>query len=144
MCEVSAVRQIHRQKGIARFEQCHKDSHIRLGTGMGLDVDMLGPEQFFGSVSCQIFGYVDILTTAVVAATGITFGVFVGENRSDGFLNRSGSVVFRSDQLQPFLLTTHFVLHGLENFRIYVLQRTHGGTFLIVQFLVDIFQSKGQ
>lgn len=79
---------------------------------MGLNVGVIGPEQFLGAVDGQLFNHVDVFAAAVVTLARITFGVFVGEYRALSFHHRWAGVVFRSDQLNVFFLALSFLLHG--------------------------------
>ena len=49
----------------------------------------------------------NILTSAVVALSGITFGIFVREGAAHGGHNRLAYEILRSDQLDVVVLTLH-------------------------------------
>ena len=46
---------------------------------MGLHVGGFCAEQLFDAVNRQLLNDIDILAATVIAAAGVTFGVFVGE-----------------------------------------------------------------
>lgn len=79
---------------------------------MRLNVGVIGAEQFFCTVDCQLLNHVDVFAAAVVTLAWVAFSVFVGQNRALSFHHRRAGVVFRSDQLNVFFLALSFLLHG--------------------------------
>jgi hypothetical protein len=77
--QVAAVRQVHRQDGVARLQLGEVHRHVRLRAGVRLHVGVLRPEQRAGAVDRELLGDVDMLAAAVVAPAGIALGVLVGE-----------------------------------------------------------------
>ena len=120
--QMSAMRQIHRQIRITRLENRQINRHVGLRAGMRLHVGVFGPEQFTDSLSRQIFDDIDEFTPAVVAATGISFSIFVGQHRAGRLQNGGTGIVLRSDQLQPFLLPGLFPDNRFPNSRVGLFQ----------------------
>ncbi len=110
--QVTAVGQAHAQDGVTGRQQGQVDRSVGLGTGMRLDVGVIGAEQLFGAIDSQLLDHVDVFTAAVVALAWVAFGVLVGQYRTLGFHHRGAGVVFRSDQLDMLFLTLSFLLHG--------------------------------
>ena len=112
MGQVTAVAEIHTHDGIARFQQSQIHRHIGLGTGVRLDVGMLGSEELFGPLDGEILHLVHILAAAIVARTGKPFGVFVCEMAAHGLHHGGRNKVFRRDQLDMIPLASQFAHHG--------------------------------
>ncbi len=110
--QVAAVSQAHAEDGVTGFDQRQVHGRVGLGTGVRLDVGVIGAEQLLGAIDGQLLDHVDVFATAVVALVGIAFGVLVCEHRTLGFHDRRAGVVFRSDQLDVIFLTLGFLLHG--------------------------------
>ena len=71
-------REAHAQHRVARFAQREEHGLVCLRAGMRLHIGELAAEQFPSAGDRQIFGDVDVDAAAVVAATGVTFRIFVG------------------------------------------------------------------
>ena len=76
--QVPAVRQVHREDGVAGRGEGQISRLVGLRTGVGLDVGVFGAEQFFGAAHRKRFNLVDHLVAAVIPAPRITFRIFVG------------------------------------------------------------------
>ncbi len=113
--QVTAVREVHGEEGIAWFHDGHEDGHVGLRACVGLDVGVLGSEELAGTFAGEVFDDVDMFAAAVIASSGVAFGVFIGQDGADGFLDGCGGVVFRGDEFQTFDLTSHLGLNGREN-----------------------------
>src|SRR3989442_11874845 len=85
---------------------------------------MRHPEEAFRTVLGQPFYVVDVLVAPVVAAAGIAFRIFVGEDGSHRVEDGLGHVVFRRDQLDAFALTPTFGRQDTEDVVVLLLQ-TH-------------------
>ncbi len=104
MGQVPAVRQVHAEHGIARFEEREVDRHIGLGAGVRLHVGVDCTEQLLGPVARQVLGDIDVFAAAVVAIARVALGVLVGQYRALGFEHCAAHVVFAGDQLQAIAL----------------------------------------
>ena len=78
------------------------------------------PNSALGAVDGELFGDIDDLAAAVVAAAGIAFRVFVGQDGALGLQHGGGDDVFRGDQLDLILLAGEFAADGERQFRIAV------------------------
>ena len=93
MCEMSAVRQIHCQISVPRFEDGQVHRHVGLRPGVGLDIGVVGPEQFARAVAGEFFNDVDVFAAAVIPPFGVALGVFVRQHRAGGLHGRRAGVV---------------------------------------------------
>ena len=83
--QVAAMGEIHRQDGIARFENGKVDGHVGLGTRVRLDIGVVSAEDLQDPVDGELFDHVDKFTSSVPAAARIAFSIFVGQEGSLGF-----------------------------------------------------------
>ena len=95
----------HRKHGVARLEQRKKDRKVCRCAAVGLNVGVLGAEKTAGTLTRQLFYLVNIGAAAVVAVSGITLGVFVGEHAARGEKHRLGDDIFGRDELYIAALT---------------------------------------
>ncbi len=82
---------------------------------MGLNVGVICTEQGFHPIDGQVFGFVDVLATTVVALAGIAFGVFVGQHGTLRLHNPGAGVVLRSNQFDVLLLAALFFANGAKD-----------------------------
>jgi len=68
--EVAAVVEAQREDGVARLEDRGVRAHVRLRTGVGLDVRVLGAEELLGAFDRSRLDLVHDLAAAVVARPG--------------------------------------------------------------------------
>ena len=72
------------------------DALVRLAAGVGLHVCMLRAKKFFRTLDGERLDHIRVLLAPVVALTGVSLGVLVGENRTcgghDGGRKRSSAV----------------------------------------------------
>ncbi len=115
---MTAVGQIHAEDGVARFEHREVDCHVRLRSGMGLDVDVIRAEELFAPFDGQGFGDVDVLASPVVAFRGIALRVLVGHDAALRLENGLAHKIFRGDQLEFARLPAGFIQDGPCDFRI--------------------------
>ena len=83
---------------------------------MGLDIDMVGAEELFGPLYGELLDYVDILAAAVVALSGVAFGVLVGHHASGRFHHLFADEVLGGDELELVLLPFGLEPYGLKHF----------------------------
>src|SRR5208337_1869196 len=130
MREVAAVSKIQSKNRVAGLQDGGVSGLIGLRAGVRLHVGMLRSKEFFGTLPRQIFDDIGKLASAVIALAGITFRVLVGEHGPGGFKHSLADKVFRSDQLQPFMLAANFVVDSVRNLGINFIERTgHRGIF---------------
>ena len=118
--QVTTLRQVHTQNGIARLQQCSIDREVSLGAGVRLHVSVVSAEQLFGAIDSQLLYDIDVFTAAVVALARISFSVFVGQLRALRLHNARAGVVFGGDQFDVLFLTYFFLLHSLPQFGIII------------------------
>jgi hypothetical protein len=112
MSQVAALREVHAQNRIPRFEDGEIGCHVGLRTGMWLNVHMFGTKDLFAALDGQLFNGVHVLAATIIAFTGIAFGIFV---RHEGALRRQHcwtGEVFRGDQQQLVALSFLFGIDG--------------------------------
>ena len=110
--------EVHAQEGVARRHGRQHDRAVSLCPGVGLHVDVFGAVERLGAFDRQLLGNVDVLATPVVAAAGVAFGVFVGQDRTLCLKHGTGDDVFRRNQLDLGLLTRHLLRKGCGQRRI--------------------------
>ena len=116
--KVSSVSQVETHEGVAGLEACHEYSHIRLCAGVRLNIGKLSTVKLFKTVDGQLLHLVYNLTAAIVAGSGITLGVLVGQARSECGQNVVADKVFRSDELNAMKLTALFLLNEFRYLKI--------------------------
>ncbi len=130
MGQVAAVSKIHAEDRITGLEHRKKDAHVGLGSGVGLHVGVVCPEELLCTISGQVLRHVDEFAAAIVALGWVALGVLVGQHRAGGFQYRARGVVLACDQLEIVALTAGFELHGLPELGIIVLDEGHWRSFL--------------
>jgi hypothetical protein len=91
---------------------------------VGLNIRVFCTEELLGTRNRKPFRFVDVLAAAVIAAPGIAFGIFIGQDTPGGLQNRPTDKVLRRDQLQRTVLASKLVGHGLENLWVGLFERT--------------------
>ena len=81
MGEMAAVREIHRQDLVARFDGREINGHVRLRAAVRLHVDVLGAEESLGAIDRELLDDIDVFAAAVPTFSRITFGVLVRQAR---------------------------------------------------------------
>ena len=113
--EVAAHVQLHTEHGVAGFQDGEVGGHVGLGAAVGLNVGVLGAEEFFGAVDGQGFHHIHELAAAVVAPAGVALGVLVVHQLRLGLQHGLAGVVFRCDQDDGIALAAVLVLDGVGN-----------------------------
>ncbi|OPZ52379.1 MAG: hypothetical protein BWY91_02337 [bacterium ADurb.BinA028] len=98
--EVAAVRQAHRQDGLAGLEERAVDRLVGAGPAVRLDVGVVGAEERGTTVDGDLLRLVDLGAAAVVATAGVALGILVGEGRAQGGEHRGAGDVLAGDELQ--------------------------------------------
>src|SRR5262249_9166304 len=120
---MTAVGEVHAQIAISRFEHSEIDCHVRLCSGMGLNISMIGGKQFLGARNRQGFDFIDELTAAVIPFSRISFGIFVSHDAALSFQHRFADNIFRSNELEVLLKPICFLMYGLKFFVIVLFQK---------------------
>ncbi len=108
MCEMSAVREIHPENSIARFEESIVDTDIGSSTRKSLDIGMISMENLFRSLDSNRLHLIRELLSAVVALSWEALCIFIHEDTSKCFLDCGRSVVFRGDEFHAIVFTQEF------------------------------------
>ena len=73
---------------------------------MGLNVRIRSTEELLGPLDSEVFRDIDEFATTVVALTGITLRVLVGQNAALGFQDGVGNKVLAGNHFQGAALAT--------------------------------------
>jgi hypothetical protein len=120
---MAAVGEVHPENRISVLTGCQKDGHIGLASRVGLDVGVLGTEEFTGSLDGGPFDDICKFTSPIVAATRVALGILVGEDGSGGFQDGLGDEVLGGDQFEPFVLAVRLLTNGFVDEGIDFLER---------------------
>ena len=116
--QVTAVGQSHAHHRVTGLQHGEINSHVGLGTAVGLDVGVFRAEELAGSRAGQILDNIHALASAVIAFSRIAFRVFVRKAGTHGSHNRRRNKVLAGDQLHVGPLTVQLQPDGLGYFRI--------------------------
>ena len=112
--QVAALVELHPEDRVAGLEHAEVGRHVRLGAGVGLDVDVLGArEQREGPLLGQRLGDVDVLAAAVVALARQSLGVLVRQPAALGLHDGRRHVILARDQLDLVVLAAALAEHRL-------------------------------
>ena len=134
--QVAAMRQVEPQDGVARLQHRAVSGLIGLRTRVRLNVRVFSAKELFGPVACQILDNVGELATAIVTASGVTLGIFVGENTARRLQHSFGGEVLTGYHLQVTLLAFELVGNGGEDFRVSLGERA--GERVHARFLLRV------
>src|SRR3569832_2220894 len=116
--EMPTRREVEAHENVAGLEQREEHRLVRLRAGMRLHIGEGTVEQTAGAVDRELLGDIDEFAAAIVAAAGITFRVFVGEDRALRLEHGAADDVLRRDQFDLVLLTGQFLSDSRGNLRI--------------------------
>ena len=119
MGQMPAMGQIHTQDRIPGLKQGEIGRHIGLGTGMGLNVDIIGAEQLNGPLDGQALGHIHEFAPAIVAFIRVALGILIGQQTALGRHDGSAGDIFRGNQLEVTALPLQFLINDLVNFRVH-------------------------
>jgi hypothetical protein len=114
--EVAAHSEVEAEDGVAGIEDSHVGGGVGLGAGVRLHVGVLGAEDLFGAITGEVLDHVSVLASAVVAASRIALGIFVGEDGACGFEDSAADEVLGGDHLQAVVLAANFIVDGGGDF----------------------------
>ena len=112
------MREVKSHESVPRLEACHHDGHVRLGSGMRLDIGVFSLEEFADTVYGELFDLVDHFASPVISCSGIAFGVLVRADRTQGFENLVADIVFRGDELDAHGLPLLLFFDQIENLQV--------------------------
>ena len=82
MRKVATISQAHPQHGVTWLHQRHIDSKICSGTGVWLDISIVGFKQRFRYFDRNILNDVNMLTPAIISLARVPLGVLIRQNRA--------------------------------------------------------------
>ena len=123
--QVAAVGEVHAEDGVARLHDREIHGHVGLRARMRLHIRVLRAEELFRPADGEALDDVHVLAAAVVPATGVAFGVLIGEHGARRGEDGAADEVFRGDQLETVPLPVQFVAHRIRDFRIGFGQSPH-------------------
>jgi hypothetical protein len=85
---------------------------------VGLDIDVIGAKNLFGTLTRQVLHDIGKLATAVIALSRISLSIFIREHGTCGFQHSYADKIFGRDQFQTLMLAVGFIGYGLGNLRI--------------------------
>ncbi len=109
---MAAVIEAHAEDRIARLHERKVGRSVGLRAGVGLDVGVVGAEEFLGPIDRQLLDDVHVLAAAVVALAGVAFGVLIGEHRALRLEHPGAGVVLGGDELDVLLLAAPLARQG--------------------------------
>src|SRR5579884_763434 len=109
---------------VARLEQREHHGSVGLRARMRLDVGEVAAEQLLRALDRQRLDRIRGCAALVIAAAGITFGIFVGEDRALGLQHRLADDVLGRDQLDLRLLAAKLRADGVLDGRVLLRQAT--------------------
>ena len=124
--EVPALVQLQAHDGVADVAERGVRLHVGGRSGVRLYVHVLRPEQLLRAVDSQLFGDVDELAGAVVAASGVALRVLVGQWRALCLQHRAARVVLRRDEHDVPALPVRLLPDGLRDLGVTLHQHAHG------------------
>src|ERR1019366_4524896 len=125
--EVSAVREVQAEDGIAGLDERRVGRHVGGRAGVRLHVGVLGSEELLGAVTREVLDYVGEFASAVVTLAGISLGVLVREHGAGGFEDSLADEVLGGDEFEAFVLAAFLILDGLRDLRVGLCQRKFHG-----------------
>ena len=114
--QVAAVSQVEAQNRVAGLQHGHVRRSVGLRAGVRLHIGMLGAKDLFGTVARQVLHHVGVFAAAVVAASRVALGIFVGENGAGRLQHSLRDEILAGNHLQPFVLAEGFMVNGSSNF----------------------------
>ena len=82
---------------------------------MRLHVGVVGAKQLLGAVYRQLLQPVGEFLPAVIALSGVTFGIFVGKHAAERGTHAFAGIIFARNQFQALALAFRLVIHQRRN-----------------------------
>ena len=122
MRQMTAGVQAHTHNRVTRIQQSKINRHISLRTGMRLHINILSLKYFFSTFLSQRFDFINKFAAAIITMRRIPFGIFIGQNRTLRFHNRTRHNIFAGNKLNLFALAFQFFLNNIVNISVFCLQ----------------------
>ena len=74
---MTTMIKIHSHNSIAWLQYSKLYCHIRLCTGMWLNICIIASKKFLCTLNCKIFYHIHTLTSTIIALCWISFRIFV-------------------------------------------------------------------
>ena len=82
MGQMAPVIQVHAHHRISRLQHSQENRHICLRAGMRLYIGIIAPKEFLSPLNGQGLYDIHTLTASVIAFAGVSFCIFIRQNRS--------------------------------------------------------------
>ena len=114
--EVSTVGQFEAENGVTRLREGVKHCGTGTGTRVWLNVGVCGAEELFGPLDGEVLGDIYKFASAVVALSGVTLGILVGQDAALGFKDCVRNKVLTGNHFQCSTLATQFLVEDILDF----------------------------
>jgi hypothetical protein len=79
---------------------------------------MIAAEDLLGAIASEVLNNVSVFATAIVAAAGVSLGIFVGKDRTGCLKDSFRDKVLAGNHLKPLVLAEGLVVKSCGNFRV--------------------------
>ena len=141
MRQMPACSEAETQHRISGLDHRPVRRHICLSAGVGLYVRGFRTKQFLCARYGKRLDLVNIFTSAVVSASGVTLRVFIGQDAARSRKDRFRNDVLRCDQLNILSLSLQFPAQRPADFRVFslydpqaIIHKTHFASNLLKYF----------
>ncbi len=115
VAQVSALVEVQSHELVAWLQHCQQHCSICLCSGVRLYIGIFCTEELLHAVNGKLLTLVDDLTAAIVAVSGISFGILVGHVRPHSLHHLIADEVLRSDELHALQLALVLLLDEVKN-----------------------------
>ena len=119
------MSQIQAQHSVTGFDECKVNGEVCAGAGVRLNAGVVSAEELLRAFDGDILNDINTFTTAVVAFSGKTFGVFVGQNGSHRSHHCLGNNILRRNQLDVAFLTSVLSFDRVADFWVVLCDEFH-------------------
>ena len=116
--EVSAHGQVQAHEHVPGTEDGHRDGHVGLGAGVGLDIGIFRIVELAETVDGDLLDLVHHFAAAVVTLAGVALRILVGADGAHGGHHLVGNVILRGDELEAGRLAVFFFLDEIEDLEV--------------------------
>ena len=115
---MATVGEIHGENFISQLQHAEIHSHVGLTSAVGLDISVIGSEEFLGAFDGECFDDIDIFAAAIPAASWVSFCIFVCQAGTLCLHHGLAGEIFGGDQLNMFNLAVMLCGNGCRDLRI--------------------------
>jgi hypothetical protein len=116
--EVSAVRKLQAQDGVAGRGDGREHSRVGGGAGVRLNIGVFSTEERLCAVDRELLRDVDVFASAVVTASGVTLGVLVCQHGALRLQDGARDEVLARDHLEVVTLAPELLLEYGSDLRV--------------------------